>query len=187
MSLEEAYSHLALKWHEMRESVEALRITAVEDQPVTGGVVPAERCADAAEDLLGWVSEGLVAAREAANAIAENAQELNQVRRSLTVSQQGFSRLDDGLAEFNSYDRIAELVKFGRGRRGEWWGWVKSVREAGVQCERPRREVRDALVQCWHELADRSGATSVSVRTTNIGQQIAAGSELKESQRNGLT
>jgi hypothetical protein len=30
------------------------------------------------------------------------------------------------------------------------------------------------LARCWQEIAEHAGATSVSVRTTNVGQRIVA-------------
>jgi DNA-binding transcriptional regulator YiaG len=167
--------------------LQSLRITAVEDRPLDGGVLLVERLSDDSEDLFGWAAEGLSAALEAQQAVGA-VLDLNRARRALTMSQERFGRLSDEFLDFTSFERITELIRFGRKHRGEWRAWIKSVKDGSSQCEAPMREVRDALAITWEELAERLGTTSVSVQTTNIGQQIATGgAEIKESPRSGLT
>jgi hypothetical protein len=186
VALEESFSDLLKRWRHLRENVQALRITAVEDQPAEGAVLPVERCADAAEDLLGWAALGLAAADDARQGIGV-IPNVSRARHSLKTSQQHFAKLDDQFFTFATYDRLSELIKFGRRRRGEWLAWVQSVMEAISQCREPIQQVRDALASCWDGLAEHSG-TSVSVQSTNIGQQIStAGTELNEITRDGLT
>jgi hypothetical protein len=186
VALEEMFEDLVVKWQQLHETVQALRITVVEDQAAEGAVLLIERCADAAEDLLGWAAEGFAAASDAQQdtGIIPN---LTRARHSLKTSQQYFAKLDDKFLIFASYEEISELVRFGRKWRGEWLAWVHSMREATSQCCEPVRQVRDALARCWHELAEHSG-TSVSVHSTNIGQQIStAGTKLSEIIRDGVT
>jgi hypothetical protein len=186
VALEESFADLMKTWRQLHESVQALRITAVEDQPAEGAVLLIERCADAAEDLLGWAALGLAAAADAQQdtGVIPN---VARARHSLKTSQQHFGKLDDQFFIFASYERISELIRFGRRRRGEWLAWVHGIREAISQCREPIQHVRDALASCWDGLAERPG-TSVSVQSTNIGQQIStAGTELNEITRDGLT
>jgi hypothetical protein len=49
-------------------------------------------------------------------------------------------------------------------------GWAAVAGSPLKQC-REVEEIRNALFACWQELTERMGAT-VSVRTTNIGQQF---------------
>lgn len=186
MALEESFSNLVNKWRRLHENVEALRITAVEDQPAEGAVLLVERCADAAEDLLGWAALGLAAADDARQGTGM-VPNVSRARHSLKASQQHFARLDDQFSTFAAYDRLSELVRFGRSRRGEWLAWVHSIRQAIAHCREPIQQVRDALTSCWDGLTEHSG-TSVSIQSTNIGQQIStAGTELNEITRDGLT
>jgi hypothetical protein len=186
VALEETFTDMVVKWRQLREVLQALRITAVEDQPAEGAVLLIERCSDEVEDLFGWAALGLAAACDAQQGVGV-IPNVARARHSLKMSQQHFGKLDDEFFIFASYEHVSELVRFARKRRGEWLAWMHSMREATSQCREPVREVRDALASCWGELAEHSG-TSVSVQSTNIGQQIsAAGTELNETTRDGLT
>lgn len=174
MALEETFADLVVKWRQLHEAAQALRITAVEDQPAEGAVLLVERCADAAEDLLGWAALGLAAAGDAqqGTGLIPN---VARARHSLRSSQQHFGKLDDEFSTFASYEHMTELIRFGRKKRGQWLGWVDSVSRAMCQCREPIREVRCALVCCWNELSAHC-APSVLVQSTNIGQQISTAS-----------
>jgi hypothetical protein len=187
VAFELTFNELVAAWRRLHEAVEALRVTTVEDKPLAGGVLMVERWGDQTEDSLGWAAEGLTAAMDALAAVGETV-DLNRARRSLSRCQQCFARLEDQLLALESYDRVTELMRFGRKRRGEWLAWVRSVREAAAQSGRPTMELREALVRCWQELAERLGTTSVSVQTTNVGQQISTPTaDAREATRNGLT
>ena len=187
MAFEATFAELVIKWSQLSESVQALRITTVEDQPLTGAVLLVERYSDAAEDLLGWAKEGLAAAVESRDAIGA-VLDLHRARRALATSQERFGRLSDEFFGFASLEQLGELLRFGRRLRGEWLAWAKTVRNASLQCEAPLRGVREALAGSWQELTEHLGTTSVTLQTTNIGQQISpVGSDLKESTRTGLT
>jgi hypothetical protein len=186
VAMEENFADLVKTWRHLHENVQALRITAVEDQPAEGAVLLIERCADAAEDLLGWAALGLSAGADAQQGIGV-IPNVSRAKHSLKTSQRHFGKLDDQFFVFASYERVSELIRFGRRRRGEWLAWVDSLREAMSQCREPIQQVRDALVSCWDGLAEHSGR-SVSVRSTNIGQQIStAGADLNETTRDALT
>jgi hypothetical protein len=185
VAFEATFNELVAAWRRLHEVVEALRVTTVEDKPLTDGVLLVDRCGDATEDLLGWATEGLAAATNALGAVGETL-DLNRARRALSTCQQCFARLEDELLTFTSYDHLTEINRFGRKRRGEWLAWVRSVRDAAAQCLQPTMELREALVRCWQELAERLGTTSVSVQTTNVGQQISTPpADARETTRNG--
>lgn len=184
MAFEATFNELVAAWHRLHEVIEALRVTTVEDKPLTDGVLLIDRCGDATEDLLGWATEGLAAAAEAQQAISD-AVDLNRARRTLASSQKRFSQLNDKFSEFTSYEHLSELTRLGRKRRGEWLAWVRSVMDANAQCWAPMRDVRDALARTWQEMAEHLGTTSVSLQTTNIGQQIStAAPEKRQGAKN---
>jgi hypothetical protein len=84
---------------------------------------------------------------------------------------------------------MEDLTSFGSERRGEWSSWVTSVKQGIGHCRQPVEDAGKALAECWQEIAERVGMTSVSVRTTNIGQQIAsdAPTAKEEMAREGIT
>jgi hypothetical protein len=51
---------------------------------------------------------------------------------------------------------------------------VTSVKQGIEHCRQPLDSSRERLAECWQDMAERAGTTSISVRTTNIGQKIAA-------------
>lgn len=73
-----------------------------------------------------------------------------------------------------SYETIDALTRFGRQRGREWLGWSGSVVQALEACHAPVHALDAALLKAWQELSERLGSRSVSLQTTNIGQQISA-------------
>jgi hypothetical protein len=81
-------------------------------------------------------------------------------------------------SELVSYERLADLSGLGRERRGEWLAWTGSVKQAIEDCRYPLDQAADALFACWQEIAERAGTSSVSVRTTNVGQHFTGAGKL---------
>jgi hypothetical protein len=164
-----------------------VRLTVVEDKPQRGDVVLVDRLGNAIEDLLGWAEEAVSAAIEAEQAVAHPL-DTHRARQSLTLCQERFAHLAREHLDLTSYERMAELMRFGRGRRGEWQAWTRSVRQALEECQPPLEDVNRALFRCWQEIAERLQTSSVSIHNTTIGQQISA-SELadKDWPREGIT
>jgi hypothetical protein len=99
--------------------------------------------------------------------------DLDRVRQSLKTCQEAFFLASEKLSsDLLSYDRIEELMSFGRERGGGWLRWATNVKVAVESCRGPFIEANRALFSCWQELNERIGTTSVSVKTTNVGQQI---------------
>jgi hypothetical protein len=173
MALAAAFQELNEHCQVLRNSVFELRLTAVEDRPQQGEIVLVDRCGDAAEDLLGWSEEALAATVEGCQAATTAPVDLDRARRALATAQDRFNRIGRKFwSELSSYQEMSELTRFGRARRGEWLGWVKSVRKALERCQPPIHGVSQALFLCWQEIGERAGLTSVAVQSTNIGQQI---------------
>jgi hypothetical protein len=67
------------------------------------------------------------------------------------------------------------------------------VKQGIEHCRPPLDGSRERLAECWQDMAERAGTTSISVRTTNIGQKIeahqpaAAGSGADEWVKQGIT
>lgn len=174
MALEATFEDLVSQLRKLRDAIQGLRLTAVEDRSERGAVVLVDEMADAAEELMGWLEDALVAASEARTAVSQMV-DLNRARRSLTASQENFQRLSQAFfSDLLSYERNAALIQFGRERGRQWTAWVNTFRAGLEGCRPPLETVGKAYSRCWEEIAERVGASSVSVQSTAIGQQITA-------------
>ena len=188
MALERTFQELPDHVRKLRDALLALQLTVREDLPPEGSVALVDQFGDAVDDSLGWLEESLQAAVQAQRAV-EHPSDVDRARRALANCQEQFHRVEQRfVSDLISYEKLKDLASFGRGRRGEWIGWVKTVRLGLEQCRQPMDEVSKALLACWQEIAERAGMTSVSVQATNIGQQITA-PELtsKDLIREGIT
>lgn len=186
MALDKTFRELTESLRKLRDSFLALQLTVREDVPSEGGVVLVDKVGDALDDSLGWSEEALTGALQAERAVAPPAN-VDLARRALSSSQERFHRLQHRFqSELVSYQRLKDLSAFGRSRRGEWSAWVRSVRDGLEQCQGPLEQASRCLSECWQEIAERAAMTSVSVHSTNIGQQIAT-SEADELARRGMT
>lgn len=174
MALESAFESLGLELEKLRDALIGLRITVVEDKPLEGAVMLVDSYCDAAEDAVGWLEESRSSARAALSAVAHPA-DIASARRALITCHDAYTRISQRFAnDLRAYDRMSELTRLGRIRRGEWEAWVGSVKQALDRCQQPMFDVYQAISVCWQEIADRNASTSVSVSTTTIGQAGAA-------------
>jgi hypothetical protein len=174
MAIEAAFQHLEATLIAARETFASLRLTVVEDKPLRDEVVLVERLADLIDDLIGWLDEAVAAGADGRAAVCHPLDGY-RAREALARANDRFIRLEyKFFAEGVSHEEVSELTQFGRRRGREWLGWARTVVQALEQCRPSVRELDEALLQCWRELAERLGASTVSVQTTNIGQQITA-------------
>jgi hypothetical protein len=188
MALEAAFEDLTSQLRKLRDVLQGVQLTAVEDRPERGAVVLVDEMGDAAEELLGQLEDALGAANKARRAAGPSL-DLNRTRRHLAESQESFRPLSQTVyANLLSYERIAALLQFARERGRQWMAWVNSVRQ-GLERTRPALEAVDlAYFRCWQEIAERVGTSSVSLQATTIGQQITATlPSAKEIETEGLT
>jgi hypothetical protein len=187
MALEKTFQELPAELRRLRDTILGLRLTVVEDKPRRDEVVLVEHQGNAVEDLLGWAEEAVVAAVEAQQAVAHPLNE-HRARHALTTCQDRYNRLvQQYWSELASYEQIAELMRFGRSRRGEWQAWTRGVRQALEDCRRPLQDAGQALFRCWQDLAERLGMSSVSIQNTTIGQQISTPELAKNWTGEGIT
>ncbi|MBV8834258.1 MAG: hypothetical protein JO108_34100 [Acidobacteriaceae bacterium] len=174
MALERIFRELPDSIRKLRDSMLALQLTIREDFPLHGSVVLVDQFGDAVDDSLGWLEDSLTAAIEVQEC-AKRPVDIDRARRALAICQEQFHRMVRRFdSDLVSYEKLKDLTGFGRSRRGEWLGWVKSVRKGLDECRQPMEEVSKALLACWQEIAEHAHVSSVSVQATNIGQQIAA-------------
>ena len=169
MPMEKTFRGLVMQLRGLAESVKELGIV-LNDRPTKGPDSAAVDVYDCAvDDAAGWVNEALQAAAEAQRAVGEQV-DMNRARRSLAGCQEKFRRVEEVFANrLFSYERLKDLARLGRERRGEWPSWAATVKVGVERCRKPADGARDALAECWQEIAERAGA-SISVQATNIGQ-----------------
>jgi hypothetical protein len=172
MALEKTFQGLSMQMRRLRDRLVELWLTVVEDRPPKKQHKLADDFADAVDDLRGWIEEGLQSAADAEHSVGHPL-DIDKARRSLVRCQEQFARIEErfvsGLA---SYERLDDLSTMGRERDSQWTKWTSAVRQ-GVDHARLQIEVTGkALTDCWQELAERVGMTTVSINSTNIGQNI---------------
>ena len=186
MILEAAFDKLCSDLRKLRGILHDCNVN-VEDKPESESVRLVDDVSDEITELFGLSEESLSAA-ENARRTAGPQFDPNQMRRSLASSQKQFHNLSRNLcSNLLSYERISQLVQFGREHR-IWRGWVDSVRQGLETCRPGVEAVEEAYFQCWQEIAERVTTSPVSLHTTNIGQQISAAAlESAEAVREGIT
>jgi hypothetical protein len=193
MGLEKTFREFSSQLHRLHDRLRELRLTVVEDRPARNDGVVVDNLEYAVEDLLGWVGESMQHAKAAERAVAHPV-DLDKARHELAACQERLQRMDQVFsANLVAYERMKDLSSFGSERRGEWPSWVTSVKQGIEHCRPPLDGSRERLAECWQDMAERAGTTSISVRTTNIGQKIeahqpaAAGSGADEWVKQGIT
>jgi hypothetical protein len=172
VALAETFQELCVKLLSLQDAMRDLAVSAAEDKPLRGSVLLADRLSDAAEDLQGWLKGALEAAEGAHQAVIHPA-DLETARQCLVSCQERFIVFAQRFAsDLAHYEQMAELMRLGQERKGEWQAWAKIVRSNVERCQQPLHEVTLALFHCWQDVAEQAGKALVSVRSTNIGQQI---------------
>jgi hypothetical protein len=174
VALEAIFRELFSELRKLKDTLVAVRLTVVEDKPVTGEAALVDHMEDTILDIMGSLEEALKAARSAQKAVG-HATDLNGARRALTICQERFHQIERQFAaDLISYEKLKDLASLGSARRGEWIPWATSVKQGIEQCRYPLDGVSKALAACWQEIAERVGLTSISVQATNIGQKIVS-------------
>jgi hypothetical protein len=174
MAIEAAFTQLMTHFTAMRDALQSLSLTVIEDRPPQGELMLVDRLGNLVEDLRGWAEEGYASATQARQAVS-HPPDLHRARQALAVSNERFISLEYRFyGEVVVHHMIGELKRLGSRRGPEWPGWSKSVVQSLDACRTPLRTLDEAFLQTWQELAERLGTRSVSLQTTNIGQQISA-------------
>jgi hypothetical protein len=181
MALEATFRQLNRQLKKLQDNLVALRLTVSEDKPLNGESALADQLEDSVLDAMGFLEECLKESGLALKA-ARYPVDLDRARCALTVCQERFHQAERRFAaELVSYEKLRDLASLGGKRGGAWFSWGNTVKHGLEQCRSPMEAVSSALAGCWQEIAERVGTTSVSVRTTNIGQKIVArSSELED-------
>jgi hypothetical protein len=174
MTIEAAFQKLAATFGVVREELENLSLTVIEDRPASDAELPIERLGDLTVELRGWAEEGLASAVAASREAAHPAN-LRAASTGLLLANQSFIRLKhrffDEAAAHHAIDR---LRRASRARGGEWLSWSQSVIRALNACRPLLHELDKILLDTWEELVERLANRSVSLQATSIGQQITS-------------
>ena len=185
MAIETVFQELTTRFEAMREALQNLGLTVIEDRPLRDEVVLVDRLGDVVDELRGWAAEGLAAAAQAERAVADP---LNgyRARQALAEANERVIRLEyKFLGEAASYETIGDLRHFAHKQGREWLGWLRGVQDGLQACRETLHGLDAALLQAWRELSERLGTRSVSLQTTAIGQQIGEFAGQPEARRGG--
>jgi hypothetical protein len=187
MALEKTFRELTGQLRTLRDRLEELRVTVVEDRPRKNDAALVDDLEYTVEDVLGWLHDTLKNSARAEQAVG-HPMDLEQARQSLARCQDLFHCVDQAFgAKLVSYERLKDLTGFAGERKGEWPSWASSVKQGIEQSAPALEQSRKALAECWEEIAEKAGTTSISVRATNVGQTIVAPVERRTVKKQGVT
>ncbi|HEX8814084.1 MAG TPA: hypothetical protein VF753_01155 [Terriglobales bacterium] len=176
MALEATFRELQVKMHKLHDALDALQV-AFGDKPVHDEAALADSLENKVLDMMGVLQEARKAALNARAAVGSPV-DLERAWRALRNCQDRFHDIEKQFsADLAAYDKLRELDRLGSNRGGEWLSWAGSAKQNIEECRPPLEEVSRALAYCWQEIAEHAGATSISVRTSNVsvGQRIVPG------------
>jgi hypothetical protein len=172
MSLESSLDSLRRKLATLQESIADLQVTVTEDKPSRGGTLLVDQLDSVVTELSSTLEEAETRSNDALQA-ARNSSQLDQCRGALRAIHELVNRFTAQYShDLAAHDPVSQLLEMGRERGREWREWSQEVKTAILRNTGPARETADALVECWSELAERLARGSLSVQSTNIGQQI---------------
>lgn len=191
MALETTFRQLTLALHKLHDALSALQVT-VGDKPPNDEVALADGLENTVLDMMGTLHEIRKVALKAQKAVTHPT-DLDSARHDLTLCQERFHCIEQQFAsDLVSYANLNQLARLAKERR-PWIPWTKAFSQGIEQCRGPFDEASTALAACWQELAERLGNMNISMKATNIGQQItvakpkAAKPEVEDWEIEGVT
>jgi hypothetical protein len=173
MALEATFRQLAVALHKLHDAFEALQVT-VGDTPPNDEIALADGLENKVLDMMSTLRQIREFSSEAQKAVTHPV-ELDNARHALTKCQKRFHQLEQQFTEeLLSHDHLKEVTRVGRERRG-WMPWSNSIRKGIEQCRESLESTSAPFAECWPELAERLGSVNISMKATNVGQQIAVG------------
>jgi hypothetical protein len=186
MAIDRAFQLLCEQLRLLKEAVDELHLNISGDyhpespsqQRVDGdpgreqAPLPVQHLADVVSELQGKLEEAQHAAAGAELA-ARRPRRFFDLQLELIAIQRCMNGvLKTFLEEVNAYESMHTLFVMGRRKGGKWPAWVALMKTVIEACRGPLCGTFQALFECWEELADKLNASTVSLQTTNIGQQI---------------
>jgi|SRR5215467_2824931 len=170
MALEATFRQLSLSLHKLYDALSGLHLT-VGDKPPNDETALADGLENTVLDMMGTLHEIRRSALQARKSVAHPS-DLDAARHALVFCQESFHQIEQQFAsDLVSYDKLKELARLANERRA-WLPWANSIRQGIEQCRQPLEETSTALASCWQELAERLGSVNISMKATNVGQQV---------------
>lgn len=170
MGLESTFRHLAERFLELHRKVMELQ-EFVDCKPEYDDAAVADDFSDKTLELQGAIREARLWAKTALHSVLQTA-DGKASQRALGQCQEKFHQVEQIFAShLVSYEKLSELARV-RVRDPDWSSWGIRVRRGIEECREPLTDVRKAIASCWQELAERSGAISISVKTTGMIQNL---------------
>jgi hypothetical protein len=171
MTLTAAADQLWSATHQLRRDVQALRLHAVEDRPVSEQSKLVEDVGTASVTLAGWVEELAAAAADAAAATRYPAN-LGRLRQALDDCGVTVERIAaQFLEELAGAGRLDDLTVFARRGGPEARAWVEEIKLAIDRVHPSAWAVQTALTTCWRELAERAGIDAPWPAAAGTGEE----------------
>jgi hypothetical protein len=199
MSLELAFELLSKRLESLCDEVEELRFNAADFFPPTHPSAknnsdhhkqrapsPVESLGENAEAVKGDLHEALAAFGKALTAVRPPRDLYRAQAALIDVSRYLNDAVDRFRKDIMQPMTLQLLSQMANELRGEWPDWLQQIKSITYTTRDKFLEVWRTLCQCWEELADKLSSSAVSVRTTNIGQQITA-PEMRETVLEGMT
>jgi hypothetical protein len=167
MSVERALQELWARLHTLRETLVALRLTAVEDAPGPATAF-SDRFGEEVEDLEATLAEAfnaVAAVLEASDDVERVRAALDSAHRAIGVARDRYWVSVGGRVPQTELDRL-------RRRGTPWRKWVDTLRRGAAETPRQLADADAAVRMGWRELVERAAAAPVQVQTTAIGQQV---------------
>jgi hypothetical protein len=170
--MEDAVEALSGCLRDLRESLRAVRVTIAEDRPASDkddhkALVD---LTDAADDLIGLVSEAIQAAAGIANEVL-GSPDLSVVRRELISVHECVLRIHQRLRDdVQEPDRVLQLRQLVRTWGGPWSSWLRIVMAGVTDSVVGLDRVDRALLSTWRALAVQASSACISVHA--VGQQF---------------
>src|SRR5579871_6346983 len=116
MAIEQVFEGLTKAFVAVREALEGLALTVIEDRPPQDEVLLVERLGNLVDDLRGWTEEGCALAAQAQQAVT-HPPDYYAARVALGTTHERLRRIHHRfLGEALDYDTIDELLRFGEER-----------------------------------------------------------------------
>jgi hypothetical protein len=172
MNLEMAFDRVGAQLAKVQDAVSALQVTVAEDKPRRGEVALVDRLENVVMELLGALEGARTYVAQAGKSCGRSGSP-EETRLALRNAHQLVNAFIETFAtELATHDSVAALLQMGRERGREWADWAAVVKTAIEQCAIQIGAMQAGILDCWSELGERLARQSVSVQSTNIGQQI---------------
>jgi hypothetical protein len=153
MALQTCLDTLTNRLRALADTVNDLRLTAVEDRPAGAEQMILDTVAGSVEELTGWVFEAHARASAAREALASKA-DTDTALRWLAACHERVNQLSGGVwGGPVSYETYSQLGRLAREHGGEWPSWLAMLRLGLESCGPPIHAVQAALLESWREAA----------------------------------